>query len=307
MLESTVRAELERAAGKPGRVDEPLAPYTTLGCGGAAALLLEVDSSERLAALLAAAGRRDVPWFIIGRGSNLLVADSGWPGLVVKLAGDFKSFSINGERIESGAAVNLSKLAATAAQAGLSGLETLAQIPGTLGGAVAMNAGAFGAAIADVVIAVEVAVPGATRVLSGTQLRFSYRDCELPADAVVSRVTLELAPSTAETVAAAMKGFQSRRRDSQPAGSRTCGSVFKNPPGASAGRLLDEAGCKGMRVGDAEISTVHANFIVNTGAATAADVLELMRQCRRRVFEKSGNLLEPEVRLLGDMPLEPLT
>lgn len=306
MLEAAVRSELEQAAGKPGRVAAPLAGYTTLGCGGPAAFLLEVDSGEGLAAVLSVASGSAIPWFVLGRGSNLLVADSGWPGLVLKLAGPLKDFTISGNRIESGAGATLARLAAAAAEAGLSGLEPLAQIPGTLGGGVAMNAGAYGGTVADLVVAIEISLPGEMRTIAGDTLKFSYRHCELPAGAVVRRVTLALTAEDPETVKAAMKDYQHHRGGSQPIGSRTCGSVFKNPPGESAGELLDKAGCKGMRVGDAEISTVHANFIVNTGSATAADALELMERCRRLVHERFGVVLEPEVKLLGDISLEPL-
>ncbi|MHB0915489.1 MAG: UDP-N-acetylmuramate dehydrogenase [Thermoleophilia bacterium] len=306
MLEGTVRSELEQAAGKPGSVAAPLAGYTTLGCGGPAALLLEVDSGEGLAAVLAVAEDNAVPWFVLGRGSNLLVADSGWPGLVLKLSGSLKDLTINGSRIDCGAGATLARLAAAAAEAGLSGLEPLAQIPGTVGGGVAMNAGAYGAAIADLVATIEIALPSGTRTIAGDALDFSYRHCDLPAGAVVSRVTLALTAADPETVKGAMKDYRHQRGGSQPVGSRTCGSVFKNPPGGSAGELLDKAGCKGMRAGGAEISTVHANFIVNTGSAAAADVLQLMERCRLLVHERFGVVLEPEVRLLGDITLGPL-
>lgn len=306
LLESTVRSELEQAAGKPGTVAAPLDRLTTLGCGGAAALMLEVDTGERLAALLSVAGRRALPWFVLGRGSNLLVADTGWDGLAIKLSGELKTFTIEDCRVTSGAGVTLAKLAVAAAEAGLSGLEPLAQIPGSVGGAVAMNAGAYGTAIGDYVTAVEIVRAGETRAVAGSELGFAYRECRLPPGTVVTRVMLDLEPRDPETVSAAMKEFQDRRGGSQPIGSRTCGSVFKNPPGESAGELLDRAGCKGMRVGGAEISTVHANFIVNTGGATAADVLALMDQCRRAVHDRFGVALEPEVKLLGEISLQPL-
>ncbi|RJQ47473.1 MAG: UDP-N-acetylmuramate dehydrogenase [Gaiellales bacterium] len=307
MFDSTVRSELEQAAGRTGSADEPLAPFTTLGCGGPAALLLEVDSAERLQVVLSVAARRRVPWFILGRGSNLLVADAGWPGLALRLAGELKSFSIDGNRIDSGGGATLARLAAAAAEAGLAGLEPLALIPGTAGGAVAMNAGAWSASMADVVAAVEVCLPSGRRVLPREELVFSYRRCDLPPDAVVCRVELELAAGDPGAIRAAMKDYQSRRGGAQPVGGRSCGSVFRNPPGASAGELLDRAGCRGMRAGGAEISTVHANFIINHGSATAADVLELMDRGRREVHERFGVVLEPEVKLLGDLSLEPLT
>lgn len=269
--------------------------------------MLEVDSASRLAEVLATAVAREIPWFVIGKGSNVLIADSGWPGLVIQLAGELKLFDIEAGRVDAGGGVTLSRLAAAAAEAGLTGLEPLALIPGTVGGAVAMNAGAYGSAIAHVVESVELCLPGELRQVPRDELSFSYRRCLLPADAIVSRVVLRLVTADPEGVRAAMNDFKSRRRRTQPAGGRTCGSVFRNPPDSSAGELLERAGCKGMRAGDAEISIVHANFIENKGAARAADVLKLMNECRRRVHESFGVILEPEVRLLGDIELEHLS
>lgn len=306
MLESTVRSKLEQAAGKPGIVDEPLARYTTLGCGGPAAFLVEVESPGTLAAVLDVARSESLPFFVLGRGSNLLVADDGWDGFVIRLGGELKSLTVNGTGIDAGAAVSLSKLAAAAASAGLSGLEPLALIPGSLGGAVAMNASAYGTAISDLLVLVELCLPGVVQVKSREEITFDYRGCRLPPGAVVSRVRLGLAATDEEDIRQAMKEFQLKRSNTQPVGSRSCGSVFKNPDEGKAAVMLDQAGCKGLQAGDAEVSTVHANFIINKGNATAADVVALMDQCRRLVFDQSGIILEPEVRFLGDLCLEPL-
>lgn len=276
-----------------------------MGCGGPVALMLDVETSAELASTLAVAAGEAVPWFILGRGSNLLVADSGWEGLVIRLGGDFKDFSIDGNAIDTGAAVVLSRLAAAAADAGLAGLEPLALIPGTIGGAVIMNAGAYGTAIADLVTSVELCLPGEVMTLARNDVPFAYRRCDLPGDAVVSRVRLELASGKKQAIRDRMKDYQERRGKRQPTG-KSCGSVFKNMPEVSAGELLERAGCKGLQSGDAEISTMHANFIINRGGATAADIIKLMDECRRRVFADSGVVLEPEVRLVGDISLEPL-
>lgn len=306
MLESSVRSRLEQAAGRPGSEAEPLARYTTMGCGGPAAFMVEVGSADELAAVLAVVEAEALPWFVLGRGSNLLVADDGWDGIVIRLTGDFKDFSIEDLTVDAGAAVPLSRLAAAAAEAGLTGLEPLALIPGTVGGAVIMNAGAYGTAIADLVVTVEVCLPGEVRRLSRSEVPFSYRRCDLSGLTVVSRATLELAAGDPAAIRAEMKGFQERRSRRQPPG-KSCGSVFKNRPEAGAGELIERAGCKGLRAGDAEVSTVHANFIINKGNATAADIITLMNECRRRVLAQSGILLEPEVKLVGDIFLEPLS
>ena len=308
MFDPAARAEIEQAAGRKGTSAAGSGRLTTLGCGGKVAFFIETDSSESLAAVMGVAAARGIDWFVIGRGSNLLVADSGWDGLVIRLTGKLKECTVLADgRLECGGGAALPRVATVAAKAGLSGLEALAGIPGTIGGAVAMNAGAWGTAIGDLTEKVLVCLPGACRTLEADSPEFSYRACELPVGSVVSRVVLALKPGEPEGIRAAMKDYRGRRERSQPAGERTCGSVFRNPTGEkSAGELLDRAGCKGLTIGGAAVSLTHANFIVNQGGASAADIIGLIDECRARVYRKFGVTLELEVKLLGDIGLRPL-
>ena len=308
MFDGKVLEEFEAAAGLAGTTGAGLDRLTTIGCGGPAALLLEIDSSEKLAAVMSVAAAHDIKWFVLGYGSNLLVADEGWDGLVIRLTGELKECEAqSGGRFECGAGAPLSRAASVAANAGLSGLEPLAGIPGTVGGAIAMNAGAWETEIGSLTARVLLCQPGECRALEADSLSFSYRRCELPEGSVVTRVVLALEPADPEAIQETMAEYSRRRGDGQPSGERTFGSVFRNPAeGASAGELLDRSGCKGLEHGGAAVSQVHANFIVNRGTATAADVIWLMDECRRRVHDSDGIVLEPEVRFLGDIGLAPL-
>lgn len=306
MFDRKVLEEFEAAAGHVGTSGASLARLTALGCGGPAALLLEVDSPDMLAAVMAVASTRDIDWFVLGYGSNMLVADSGWDGLVIRLTGELKECSFQpGGRLECGAGASLTRVASVAAVAGLSGLEPLAGIPGTIGGAIAMNAGAWGTEMASLVVSVLVCLPGECRTLEADSLRFSYRHCELPEGSVITRALLALEPDDPEAIRETMAGFSRRRGEAQPTGERTCGSVFKNPSGeTSAGELLDRSGCKGLEHGGAIVSQAHANFMVNRGGAKAADFIWLMDECRRRVHDEAGIVLEPEVKFLGNISLK---
>lgn len=306
MSEETAATELAAAAGRPVLEEAAMEGRTTIGCGGPVDFLVEAVNTERLQAILQTAGRRRLPWIILGQGSNLLVADQGWRGLAITLAGELDGYDFQGNEMHAGGGLLLPRAARLAAERGLSGLEPLAGIPGTIGGAVAMNAGAFGAAIGDLVLQVEICGPEYCSRLERDELDFRYRNGNLPPETVVSRAVLALKPGDAAGIQAAVQDFRSRREGSQPRG-RTCGSVFKNPSGgASAGELLDRAGCKGMSQGGAEVSRLHANFIVNKRQARTADVLGLMNRCRRQVYESFGVELEPEVRFLGDIGMGPL-
>ncbi len=278
---------------------------TTIGCGGPAAFVVAADGSQTLAAILDVARGYHLPWFVLGLGSNLLVADDGWPGVVIRLTGKLRECRRRGDGLECGAGVSLPRVARLAWKEGLTGLEPLEGVPGTLGGAVAMNAGAFGMSIGDKVTWVEVGLPGKVMRLDAGQLGFAYRSCRLPPGAVVSRVALQLSAGDRDDIRRSMKVYLSRRETSQPRGVRTFGSIFRNPAGdAGAGELLERAGCKELSCGAAAVSGAHANFIVNGGGATAADVIALMDTCRRRVHQRFGIVLEPEVRFLGDIGLK---
>ncbi|MHB1390487.1 MAG: UDP-N-acetylmuramate dehydrogenase [Thermoleophilia bacterium] len=308
MPDERLLREIETAAGRPGIRNTPLERYTYFGAGGAASLLLPVETAAGLAAALAVIkAQDDLPWFVIGGGTNLLVADDGYRGVVIMLAGELKAISFEDDNLVCGGGATLSRAARQAADQGLGGLEPLALIPGTVGGALAMNAGAFGVAIGDLVRRVDVCSPAGSLTVERSQLQFGYRTSSLSGGVVVTSTVLELHREDPERIREAMAGFSARRRAAQPRGQRTFGSVFKNPEtGPGAGALLEQAGCKGLSAGGAEVSEVHANFIVNKGNGTAADVVQLMNQCRQRVAGKFGVVLEPEVEFLGDISLEAL-
>lgn len=296
---SALASVLGRPGGCPVQAGVPLGPLTTLGVGGpASALATPGDRAELTALLEAAAG---LPLLVLGGGSNVLVADAGWDGLVVRLGGGFTGVDVRGTRLVLGAGASLSAALVAAERAGLSGLEELCGIPGTLGGAVAGNAGAWGRQIGELVASVEALEPGGSFVRLGPgEIQFGYRWSSLAgAGLVLTRVELELAPGDRERIARRRAELQAERARRQPLGERTAGSFFRNPPGDSAGRLIEEAGCKGAREGAAVVSGRHANFIVNEGGATAAQVVRLASRVRRAVLERFGVALEPEVVLAG--------
>jgi UDP-N-acetylmuramate dehydrogenase len=300
----TASAALARAVGDvvAGRVraDEPLARHTSFRIGGPADVLAIPDTALELAAVVRAAAAAGAPLTMLGGGSNMLIGDGGIRGVVVKLGGGFRRVVWDGACVEAGAAVQLGRLAREAAGRGLAGLEYAEGIPGTVGGALFMNAGAYGGEVAGSVDAVEgVDAAGALRRLARGALAFSYRRTALPAGFLVTAVRFRLRPEAAEAVQARLAAARDRRTASQPQGSANAGSIFKNPPGDFAGRLVEVAGLKGVRVGGARISERHGNFIVNDGRARATDVQALMQEAQRVVWERSGVWLEPEVRLVG--------
>ena len=289
-----------RERGLAVREDQPLGPWTTLGVGGAAALFVEPRDGAELAAVLSEVG--DVPILVLGRGSNLLVADDGWPGLAVRLGAGFKWQRRSGDVVESGGGTSMPALAAWLATEGLSGLEFAAGIPATVGGSVRMNAGAHGGQTADRLVAVTVASPEAPAgvEVDAAGLGFGYRRSALPPRSVVVAARWRLTPADPAEIRAKLDELRAWRRATQPLRQRNCGSVFTNPDGDSAGRLIEAAGLKGRAVGGARVSEKHANFIVvDPAAATAKDVVTLIREVRAEVAERGGPLLEPEVRLVG--------
>lgn len=283
----------------------PLAPFTTIGVGGRADVLVTFDHREAVAEALALLEGEEVPWVILGAGSNLVVADRGFPGVVLKLDSALSYLEgphqgpRNGVRVVAGAALPLARLATVLAEQGLSGLEWACGIPGTLGGGVAMNAGAHGVELGSLVEAVEVAGKDGIGYVGGGDLAWGYRSCGLPRGSVITAVQLALVPDDRAAILARHRRLLGTRRRTQPRGVRSFGSAFKNPADHSAGRLLDGAGLKGMRRGGAQVSPVHANFVTNLGDATSADVLGLMSMMREAVERRSGFELEPEVRLVG--------
>jgi len=284
----------------------PLARLTTIRTGGPADHFARVDSAERLAELLAWAEDSGLAVGVVGSGSNLLVADEGFRGLVLKLGGSLATIEQEGTRLLCGGGARLPQASARAARAGLSGLEFGVNIPGTVGGAVKMNANAYGGDLSRVLEWVEVATPEGTERRRPETLGFAYRRSNLAPREVVVRASFGLEPAEPSGVKATLADMREQRKAAQPSGIKTFGSTFKNPgdpraEGRSAGVLLDEAGCRGLAVGGARFSDKHANFVENAGGAMTADVVALMAEGRRRVRERFGVELEPEVQFLGEV------
>lgn len=281
---------------------EPMCRHTTLRVGGCADFLVRAHTAAELRRLLAVVQEYDLPLAILGNGSNLIVSDSGVRGVVLALGGDFAAVSTEGARVRAGAGVHLPRLAAEVSRQGLAGLEFACGVPGTLGAGLIMNAGAHGADLAQVVVAAEVMWPdGSVERLERRRLDLGYRRSGLMGSgAVVLAATLELTPDAPAATGARVRAYLEHRKQTQPLHLPNCGSVFMNPPGDHAGRLLQAAGCKGLREGDAQIAAKHANFVVNLGRARATDVLFLMTQARQRVQEQFGVRLVPEVKIWGD-------
>ncbi|MBS1890272.1 MAG: UDP-N-acetylmuramate dehydrogenase [Actinobacteria bacterium] len=291
----------------PGvEADYPLARLTTVRTGGPADYFARPESADQLVALLAWAKENSVPVGVIGSGSNLLVADDGFRGLAMKLAGALTEVERDGSHLICGGGARLPSVAGKTPTWGLSGLEFGINIPGTVGGAVRMNANAYGGQLGEVLDWVEVSTAAGTDRRDPSAFDFVYRNSNLAAGEVVSRASFALTPGDAEEIKATLASMRGRRREAQPAGINTFGSTFKNPEderaeGRTSGQLLEAAGCRGLQVGGARFSEKHANFVENMGEATTADVLALMAKGRRRVEEKFGVELEPEVQVLGDV------
>ena len=296
-LESELRARF----GERVRASMPLAELTSFRIGGPADLFVNVEDETELMHAKAAAYRAGVPCFCLGAGTNLLVSDRGMRGLVVRLGDGFGKIKIDDTKVVAGAAAAFGALVQAVVDRGLEGLEFGEGIPGTVGGGLVMNAGAFGGEIAKVVTLVHgVTEAGEALALTKDDVKFAYRRTELPSHFIITRVDFELARGDRERLTARVAELKAKRASRQPRGVPNAGSIFKNPPGNFAGKLLEGAGLKGTRLGGAAFSDQHANFIVNLGGAQAAEVRALIDMARNKVKEQSGVLLEPEVRLVGD-------
>ncbi|HSD09809.1 MAG TPA: UDP-N-acetylmuramate dehydrogenase [Candidatus Binatia bacterium] len=304
---ATLRAALAERFGARARFEEPLSRHTSLRIGGPADVWIDVESVAELSDLLAIAHGTSAgsPVFVLGSGTNVLVSDRGVRGIVVHLGGGFRfvEWAVTSEQatVRAGAAVPFKKLVYDAVKRGFSGLEFGEGIPGSLGGGLTMNAGAFGGEIGLVVERLEGVHPGGrVEELPRARLAFEYRRLELPPGWIITSVRLRLERGDPVEIEARVAAARDKRKKSQPLGLPNAGSIFKNPPGSFAGRLLEEAGLKGLERGGARVSERHANFIVNQGGATAQDVRSLMEEMRERVYARSGIPLETEVKLVGE-------
>jgi UDP-N-acetylenolpyruvoylglucosamine reductase len=288
--------------------DYPLARLTTIRTGGSADLFVRAGNVEELERLLAWAAAEGLEVGVVGSGSNLLIADDGVRGLVVKLDKELSKIELDGTRIRCGGGARLPAVSARAAQAGLTGIEFGVNIPGSVGGAVRMNANAYDGDLGSVLDWVDVTTAAGTTRRRPVELGFSYRRSNLRAGEIVACACFGLEPAPSAEVKATLADMRARRKAAQPSGIKTFGSTFKNPAtpeaaGRTAGQLLEAAGCRGLRIGGASFSVKHANFVQNHGDATTADVIALMAEGRRRVKEQFGVELEAEVQALGQLDL----
>jgi UDP-N-acetylmuramate dehydrogenase len=295
------RPLIDRLPPVRGRLtaDAPLAGITWFRVGGAAEVMFRPADADDLAKFLAEKPG-EVPVTVMGVGSNLLVRDGGVPGVVVRLGRGFAEIAIEDRRVRAGAAALDLNVARVAAEAGLAGIEFLSGIPGTIGGALRMNAGAYGREMSDVVLEAE-ALDGAggRHRLSHKALGLTYRHCDMPEDWIFLEALLKGETGNPVAIHAKLKQVQDAREASQPIRSRTGGSTFANPPGAKAWELIERAGCRGLSLGGAQVSEKHCNFLINTGAATAADIEGLGELVRERVLEETGITLEWEIKRIG--------
>lgn len=301
LLTAQDRSDLEAICGSAVRFAEPLAEYTSWKIGGPADAWIVAQNEAQLADVMRFCLRRRMPWFVLGSGSNLLVGDGGIRGIVLRLAGDFASIGVREEGgaviVEAGASASMALMTAKAASAGAAGIGSLAGIPGTVGGSLRMNAGTD-REMGDFVRDVWVQSPGKPDP-HAVSVQYFYRHTTLARDAVVSRVTLQFERGDPKTVRDEMQSRLVRRKKTQPIALPNAGSCFRNPDGDKAARLIEAAGAKGWREGGAEVSALHANFINNTGGATAKDVATLLARVRRAVHERFGVELQLEVHLVG--------
>ena len=308
-MQEIISNTIERICGNvPGdRVlrDEPMSRHTSFRIGGPAAAFVIVNNEEELAAVLSAVTETGAEHMIIGNGSNLLVSDEGYPGIMIKLGGDFETITRDADdpcRVRAGAAMLMSRVSAFLTENGLSGFEFASGIPGSIGGAVFMNAGAYGGEIRDVVRAVRVmdADGKNLRTLSNEEMQFSYRHSVAEdAGILILSAEMELKEDDPEEIAARVAELQFKRNSKQPVNYPSAGSTFKRPVGGYAAALIEQSGLKGYTAGGAQVSEKHSGFVINIGGASCEDVLAVMRHVRETVLSDSGILLEPEVRLIN--------
>lgn len=301
-----IKEALSQIPGCQVQANARLAEYTSFKIGGPADLLVEPTDPASLQQILQTLSEAQVPFFLLGKGSNLLVGDLGIRGVVIRMTAlDYVRVEEN--RIIAGSGITLAKLANAALKANLAGLEFASGIPGTLGGAVVMNAGAYGGEMKDVISKVTAYTPkGEKKVLTNGESAFSYRHSGFQQNGwIVAEVELELTADEPDQIRERMNDLNQRRKDKQPLEYPSAGSAFKRPPGYYAGALIDEAGLRGFQIGGAQVSEKHAGFIINTGDATAKDVVRLIRHIQAAIKEREGVDMEPEVRMVGEFePME---
>jgi len=281
--------------------NEPMSRHTTYRVGGPADLFFMPENREALLKALEAARQSGIPAMVIGNGSNLIVGDGGIRGLVIALGEAFSEIRLEGTLLRAQAGAMLSRVAAAAQEAGLAGLEFASGIPGTLGGGCAMNAGAYGGELKDVLLWADVLLNGEVRRLSRDEMAMGYRTTlPLRAGGVVLEACFDLQPGDTEAILARMKELNARRREKQPLNLPSAGSVFKRPEGHFAGGLIEQCGLKGYTIGGAQVSTKHAGFIVNVGGATAKDITDLIAHIQETVLAQTGVHLETEQRIIGE-------
>ena len=282
--------------------DELMSGHTTFRIGGPADYFVMPSSAGEIKRIIALCLEQDVPYYIIGNGSNLLVADKGYRGVIIQIFKNMKDIQVEGENIRAQAGALLSKVAAAAYEAGLEGFEFASGIPGTLGGAVRMNAGAYGGEMKQVLKSAEVLTPeGEVLTLPVEEMKMGYRTSIVSRmDYVVLGAEISLREGNKEEIRAKMDELKEKRVSKQPLEFGSAGSTFKRPEGYFAGKLIEDAGLRGFRVGNAQVSEKHCGFVINRGGATAREVAELMETVARRVEENSGVRLEPEVKKIGE-------
>lgn len=299
-MPNRVPEDLLRHFGDQLKVSEPLHRYVSFGIGGPGDLFLSVRRREDLLTAIDLAEHKGIPWLVLGRGSNVLIDDAGVRGLVIRM--DAQNFAIDeaSRQVVADAGVRLPSIGAQTARLGLTGFEWAVGIPGTVGGAVVMNAGAHGGSIADVLVTADVLLNGGIQRWCNSELDYAYRTSRLQRErqAIVVGAEFLLGRSTPAEALARVQTYRQHRQQTQPT-DPGAGSIFRNPPGNSAGELIDQAGLKGTTRGGAQVSPKHGNFIVNRGGATAADVLELIDLVRSTVWDRFGILLQTEVELIG--------
>jgi len=295
-------AELQAISNLEIRFDEMMSNHTTWKIGGPADLMIIPQNKEQLVQAVRVLHKHEIPWVVLGRGSNMLVSDKGIRGVTIKLGGTFDEIHFDGTEVTAGGAYSFVKLAVQAGKKGLTGLEFAGGIPGSVGGAVYMNAGALGSDVSRILKQAEVLLnTGEVITMQNNDLQYAYRHSLLQQEpGIVLEAIFQLAPGNREEITASMAANKDRRLRTQPLKMASCGSVFRNPEGTFAAKLIEEAGLKGLRVGGAEVSTMHANFIVNIGNATAEDVLALIKKIQDIILESNGIVLVPEVLVLGE-------